>query len=224
MDYLDDEVDFKNLAKEVSYALAKDEKYQRENDAKFRAIHQKVKSYDEFRDIVEASHLKPLDKTDKLGGMSYQKWNQLANSNSSTMSDTVQTLVNKEISYRQPATAHEFSKVWKRSCIDSKSKFEYLISIDLEKLKKCLESDCMLGDVVCVLHSSIEEVIKNAETILNILDIISSTNRFSLALDFLSSNERMELQNVFGALMNSSKKFSLNLQNLLSHLSTKYKI
>ena len=45
----DDSVDFKKLEKEFSAAVAADAQYQRENDAKFRAIHQKVATYEEFR-------------------------------------------------------------------------------------------------------------------------------------------------------------------------------
>ena len=45
----DDTVDFRQLEKEFAAAVAADEKYQRENDAKFRAIHQKVGTYEEFR-------------------------------------------------------------------------------------------------------------------------------------------------------------------------------
>jgi len=216
----DDDIDFRHLAKEISSALAKDEKYQRENDAKFRAIHQKVKSYDEFRDIVEASHLKPLDKTDKIGGMSYQTWNQMA-SNAINMQEESRTDMISPKSFDQPTNSHEFSKVWKRRCPDDKSRFVYLLSIDPERLKKCLEGDCLLGEIVCVLHSSIDKIADNTETIVNILEIISSANRFSLSLNFLSSKEQEQLQVVFDAL-NSS----LNQQHsdLLNNICASYKM
>lgn len=42
-------IDFHALEKELEEAIATDEKYQRENDAKFRAVNQKVSSYEEFR-------------------------------------------------------------------------------------------------------------------------------------------------------------------------------
>ena len=44
-----DEIDFDKLEKELSNALELDARYWRENDAKFRAIHQKVATYEEFR-------------------------------------------------------------------------------------------------------------------------------------------------------------------------------
>ena len=42
-------INFKKLEQELQTAVDADEKYQRENDAKFRAVGQKVATYDEFR-------------------------------------------------------------------------------------------------------------------------------------------------------------------------------
>lgn len=45
----DDTMDFNKLEKELAMAVEQDQRYNRENDAKFRAVHQKVGSYEEFR-------------------------------------------------------------------------------------------------------------------------------------------------------------------------------
>ena len=45
----DDAVDFDKLEKELSDALDQEQRYWTENDAKFRAVDQKVATYDEFR-------------------------------------------------------------------------------------------------------------------------------------------------------------------------------
>lgn len=42
-------INFEILEKELGDAMAADEKYERENKAKFRAVEQKVATYDEFR-------------------------------------------------------------------------------------------------------------------------------------------------------------------------------
>ena len=42
-------INFHELERELHVALEGDKRYWRENDAKFRAIHQKVATYDEFR-------------------------------------------------------------------------------------------------------------------------------------------------------------------------------
>lgn len=49
--YDDDDkaIDFRKLEKELDSAVEAEAKYWRENDAKFRAVNQKVASYDEFR-------------------------------------------------------------------------------------------------------------------------------------------------------------------------------
>lgn len=60
-------IDFRKLEKELALAVEADEKYLRENDAKFRAVNQRVGSYEEFRDIVSAAHLKPLERKDITG-------------------------------------------------------------------------------------------------------------------------------------------------------------
>ena len=43
------DINVSSLEKEMASALEADRRYQRENDAKFRAIHQKVGTYEEFR-------------------------------------------------------------------------------------------------------------------------------------------------------------------------------
>lgn len=63
----EEEIDFRKLEKELSLAVEADAKYDRENSAKFRAVEQRVGSYEEFRDIVFAAHLKPLDRKDITG-------------------------------------------------------------------------------------------------------------------------------------------------------------
>lgn len=45
-------IDVDKLERELISALEADRKYSRENDAKFRAVHQKVATYEEFRCAV----------------------------------------------------------------------------------------------------------------------------------------------------------------------------
>ena len=44
-----EKVDVDKLEREMVSALQADRKYSRENDAKFRAVNQRVQSYEEFR-------------------------------------------------------------------------------------------------------------------------------------------------------------------------------
>ena len=63
----DEGIDFRKLEKELALAVEADAMYERENSAKFRAVGQRVGSYEEFRDIVSAAHLKPLERKDIIG-------------------------------------------------------------------------------------------------------------------------------------------------------------
>lgn len=54
-------IDFCALERELQAAVAADEKYWRENDAKFRAVHQKVASYEEFRFAGNLFHVASLE-------------------------------------------------------------------------------------------------------------------------------------------------------------------
>ncbi|XP_012711620.1 coiled-coil domain-containing protein 103 [Fundulus heteroclitus] len=75
-----DVIDFPALEKELQAAVESERRYQRENQAKLRAVNQGV-DYDQFRGLVRSSHLKPLDKKDKDGGPRKQPWNPVAPGN-----------------------------------------------------------------------------------------------------------------------------------------------
>ena len=49
----DDAINFDKLEAELNDAVDADERYQRENDAKFRAVNQRVATYEEFRYITK---------------------------------------------------------------------------------------------------------------------------------------------------------------------------
>lgn len=52
MSYLKKRIDYKILENELDRALKVDELYKLQNDAKIRAIEQRVPTYDNFRDMV----------------------------------------------------------------------------------------------------------------------------------------------------------------------------
>ncbi|XP_020567736.1 coiled-coil domain-containing protein 103 [Oryzias latipes] len=69
-----DVIDFSALERELKAAVESDRRYDRENEAKLRAVHQGV-SYEQFRNLVLSSHLKPLEKKDTDGAPRKQPWN-----------------------------------------------------------------------------------------------------------------------------------------------------
>ena len=119
-------VNLRGLEKELAIALEADRRYARENDAKFRAIHQKVGSYEEFRyfniiqfprappifwcrDIVKASHLQPLDRADIIGGSRHQPWNPII-SDGSQSKEGVANLCGSG----PPTSGQEFIRQWRQ--------------------------------------------------------------------------------------------------------------
>lgn len=51
---------------------------QLQNDAKLRAVNS-TKTYDEFKDIVDAAHLQPLSRSDKQNASTQSRlWNSIA--------------------------------------------------------------------------------------------------------------------------------------------------
>lgn len=52
--------------------------YKLKNDAKLRAV-TSTKTYDEFKDIVDAAHLQPLNRSDKSNSQTkHRLWNSIA--------------------------------------------------------------------------------------------------------------------------------------------------
>ncbi|XP_029363455.1 dynein axonemal assembly factor 19 [Echeneis naucrates] len=76
-----DVIDFPALERELQMAVESERRYQRQNEAKLRAVSQRVASYREFRDLVVSCHLKPLEKNDKDGAQRKQPWNPVVLSN-----------------------------------------------------------------------------------------------------------------------------------------------
>jgi len=67
--------DLDHLEKNLKSLVSQDKSYKLKNAAKFRAVEQKVPTFDQFEEIVNASHLKPLDKKENIQNMSYNRWN-----------------------------------------------------------------------------------------------------------------------------------------------------
>ena len=69
----------------VSFYLARNiflKKFKLENDAKFRAVDQKVATYEEFKGIVDGAHLKSLgrkENVDSILSANQHSWNTATN-------------------------------------------------------------------------------------------------------------------------------------------------
>ncbi|XP_055372803.1 coiled-coil domain-containing protein 103 [Condylostylus longicornis] len=72
------ELELLKLRESCLNSLKEEKLYYIRNDAKIRAI-QSTSSYDEFKDIVDGAHLKPLSKFDKNNASTKNRlWNSAA--------------------------------------------------------------------------------------------------------------------------------------------------
>ncbi|XP_045382771.1 coiled-coil domain-containing protein 103 isoform X2 [Lemur catta] len=191
-----DIIDFKALEKELQAALTADEKYKRENAAKLRAIEQRVASYEEFRGIVLASHLKPLEQKDKMGGKRTVPWN-CCTTQGRTFQD-VATEISQETVHCQPETSAEFYRDWRRHLRSGPERYQALLQLGGPKLGHLFQTDVgfgLLGELLVALADHVRPV--HRVTVLGILRSLASTGRFSLNLSLLSQAERESCRALF---------------------------
>ena len=190
----DESINFDKLQKEFYNAKEADQKYSRENDAKFRAVHQKVASYEEFRDIVTASHLRPLDRDDITGVKSVQQpWNTAYKTDqkdlkqddtaTSTLSERTSGIKNRD----------EFLKTW--STVDNK--VEYILAFNTDFLQSVFKCDIPFN----FLETFIKTVKNDLPTdslpkIIDIFLVFTRCERFSLTLKFLGKKDKEELKSL----------------------------
>ncbi|KAM5135460.1 dynein axonemal assembly factor 19 [Mantella aurantiaca] len=216
-------LDFRELERELANAVAADEKYRRENDAKFRAIHQKVASYEEFRDIVLASNLKPLERKDKIGGDRKQPWNPTATASGSSR-EAVCTVLQEPSS--EPRNAFEFTREWRR--IDKNKRYDFLLEIGAGKLSHIFHAEvcsALLGEMLQVLEENVRSI--QWQEVTGILNSLAQAPRFDLNLIFLSKAEHRSCRELFGKLQllaKEEKEAEVKDSAMLIHLMSVYKV
>ncbi|KAM5273083.1 dynein axonemal assembly factor 19 [Ctenodactylus gundi] len=191
-----DVIDFKALEKELQAALAADEKYKRENDAKLRAMEQRVPSYEDFRNIVLASHLKPLERKDKMGGKKSVIWN-CCTTQEKTFQDVAAEIPQVKTPF-QPETSAEFYRDWRRHLESGPERYQALLQLGGPKLGRLFQTDVgfgLLGELLVVLAEHVRPADRAA--VLGILCNLTSTGRFSLNVSLLSHTERESCRGLF---------------------------
>eukprot|EP00112_Aurelia_sp_Birch-Aquarium-sp1_P013045 Seg2753.3 transcript_id=Seg2753.3/GoldUCD/mRNA.D3Y31 product="Coiled-coil domain-containing protein 103" protein_id=Seg2753.3/GoldUCD/D3Y31 len=200
-----DEIDFSKLEREFSAAVEADKKYSRENAAKFRAVEQRVGSYEEFRNIVLASNLQPLERKDiysdtkvkqPLNAMCTSKERQLKSSKDAPQNDDI--MGQNGIITELPISADSFLKTWKRSLTTNLSRFTYVIQLQTSAMAKVLTSESignLIGEIISTLDDCFDSTYLTI--ILDILSNLSLSKRFSLSMQFLSKSEKTALANLF---------------------------
>ncbi|NXW04245.1 CC103 protein, partial [Fregetta grallaria] len=193
------------LERELRVAVAADERRERENDAKLRAVRQRVASYEEFRNIVMASHLKPLEKKDKMGKRRNVLWNPCAAHAKAPQASNVE--IPQELD-QLPGTSAEFYRDWRRCLKSGKEKYQLLLELGGKALGRIFQADLgfgLLGEFLTVLAENICR--EDRDAILQILQSLSGTKRFGLNVDLLSELEKESSRDLFRKLRNMSRDY-----------------
>ncbi|XP_022109489.1 coiled-coil domain-containing protein 103-like [Acanthaster planci] len=220
----EDWIDFGKLEKELDEAVQKDARYWRENDAKFRAVEQRVETYEQFRDIVKAAHIKPLDKKDKIGeGKRNQPWNPYT-SKTAGQEHPKQDEFSRKESNNLPKTSHEFIQSWKTLGDAPSEKYHLLTGLGSEQLGHIFRAEIgfgLLGDFMTVLNQQFRG--SDCHCIVGILESLSRTNRFGLSVGFLSKPERQDCLELFQKLQEASSCLEKNSTSAFASSETKTK-
>jgi hypothetical protein len=155
-------VNLERLQNQVKTELLAEEKYLRENSAKLRAVEQRVPTYEDFRQMVLASHLKPLDKGESLRDNSNSQanskvWNSIAAVNSIQDTSSYSSISSSSSESRQqptsendlssnvslvdtvPKTNLEFRNVWRRldEFVDRNDlRWRFLQNLNCQRIKE----------------------------------------------------------------------------------------
>lgn len=122
-----------------------------------------------------------------------------------------------------PNSSLEFAREWKRLGTSKEERYKFLLFIDAQHLSKIFRVEIsygLLGEIIATLHDGYTN---SAETfaVLDVLNSMSNANRFSLSLQFLSTQETMLCCDLFDKL--SSADLS-GKQELFIELKRKYAV
>ncbi|XP_031456729.1 coiled-coil domain-containing protein 103 [Phasianus colchicus] len=198
----DGAVDMGALRAELRAALEADERRERENSAKLRAVRQRVGSYEQFRDIVLASHLRPLEKKDKMGNKRNVLWNPCAGHSRGQQAAEVE--IPQELE-QLPGTSAEFYRDWRRCLKSGKEKYQLLLKLEGKALSRIFQAELgfgLLGEFLTVLAENVCH--EDRDAVLQILQSLSGTKRFGLNLDLLSTSEKESTRDLFKKLQSMS--------------------
>lgn len=230
-------VDMKELEEQLESAIQEDKKYWLQNEAKLKAVSDHVETYNEFKNLVDAAHLTPLDKSDKLNKEKLNRtiWNKFADKDGTVSSVSIAT--SKENVGNLPE--HSTSKVEKLLSISfaDKDNFLELLNQADDKLSSLMQlgaaqfvnifqneiSTTTILEVFKVLLGFDRNNVENIVFVAEFLGELINIERFSLTLSFLTSSERQTVESLFEKLNSCFILKSLELKEyglVEDHLST----
>jgi coiled-coil domain-containing protein 103 len=227
--------DKEQIQNQVKNEVLAEEKYWQKNSAKMRAVEQRVPTYEDFRQMVLASHLKPLEKGESIRDNKNKTntWNSLACSNNIDLNyEILLKESNLELEKQlnalintKPKTSLEFTKIWRQ--IEEKHtdeiKWNFLDNLGADSIKQIFSVEIngdMLGKFITLFEKKLDElitsedkidksiIIKHLDLIFNLLNCFTRCNRFKLNLMFLKDSELNSFKKIVNFFDNRS-----NIQN-----------
>ncbi|NXG10393.1 CC103 protein, partial [Sakesphorus luctuosus] len=147
------------------------------------------------RNIVLASHLKPLEKKDRLGQCRNVLWNPRAAP--AEAAPTHAEEIPQELD-QLPGTAAEFHRDWRRCLKSGTEKYQFLLELGGEALGRIFQTDVgfgLLGEFLTVLAQNLRPGDRAA--VLGVLRGLAGTGRFGLNVQLLSQAEKESGQDLF---------------------------
>lgn len=188
-------INFNELNRVVNDQLSADAKYDRENDAKFRAVKQRVATYEEFENIVIGAHLKPMKEDVRDLDLKRSSWDSSGRARERAREKERKdalAVVREETSStrgkRVTRNGQDFRRNWK-SCKANDDKYRYLLEIGSDAVSSLFKSgvDDFLGPFVETLNHGY--CADDCWEVVKFLSALSSTPRFGLALDMMDDSE-----------------------------------
>ncbi|KAG8224543.1 hypothetical protein J437_LFUL002147 [Ladona fulva] len=219
-------------------AIEEDSNHKREDAAKFRAAGQS-KNYEEFRDIVKAAHLKPLEKKDSLRHLKIGlvSWNRTAK-RGCWRSDIDKSLSATTNNFESPAEdvlnapmmQRDFEQHWASlSNFDKRiTLLQRVIDIDSFFVGKDLSIDVTESLIKALLESlDPKNALPSREKVnfvLKVMISISSSSRFSLNLQLLSDQGRENIRNLLNMVTELLEEETdlVNSKEVVRDLTNKY--
>uniref|UniRef100_A0A8B9HC71 Coiled-coil domain containing 103 n=1 Tax=Astyanax mexicanus TaxID=7994 RepID=A0A8B9HC71_ASTMX len=177
-------IDFSALERELQAAVEADEKYHRENEAKFRAVQQNVATYEEFSVITIV--------TTAVNKMFF-----LPNTIITTITTTATSTITA-LSDFQPRTSSEFMRDWRRLDGGSLEKYGLLLRLGGGVLQGVFSAEVgfgLLGEFLVIISECLQS--GDEAAVIGLLEGLSKTGRFGLNVSLLSKAEKEACRELF---------------------------
>lgn len=127
-----------------------------------------------------------------------QPWNSLANVHQKSQTSAPDKPSGKEKQSQCSKTPHSFTKTWKYELKTKQDRFDYLCQMGGQHLGQLFKAEIpmgLFGEIVDVLCEGFHP--QHCDIVIDILSHLSTTNRFSLTIEFLTSKEKDNLKDLF---------------------------